>query len=373
MELSSEDSLRLNVMLANKPLAIRIDDSAMRVDALMADDRTLSVKLNPIGRDEPYIRRVRELLSTQILGSPGGYPVFISRWTRMGQTRDITLERLLMIGEPEAVVAAVHSPGLDNELARRAWWCMQNSDNARCMLLKKAVAEGDMGAELAQYLVDYLPFETEDKHAIESIRLMLQARLVDQTVQDKLWRQAGRKSSYYVAFLHALPDELPGIDASHAQWLVVRDELEALVESGNAFATQLSRLLSPPGQAWLRTIQQALKKPSNQDVISSLMLAIDAYFGTLYQYDKKIDSMEDILGKVQDDVCGESISAEFAILWRSFPELQTEMTAMLVLAHIDESVVIPVFARSDAIGSLMRRKLEPVTTPLLAQIKYLYG
>ena len=33
----------------------------------------------------------------------------------------------------------------------------------------------------------------------------------------------------------------------------------------------------------------------------------------------------------------------------------------------------PVFARSDAIGTVMRRKLEPITTPLLAELAVLRG
>jgi hypothetical protein len=52
----------------------------------------------------------------------------------MGQMRDESLEQLLMLGEPEAVVAAVGSPGLTEELARRAWWAMEDAENARRML-----------------------------------------------------------------------------------------------------------------------------------------------------------------------------------------------------------------------------------------------
>jgi len=44
------------------------------------------------------------MLSSHVLGSPGGYPVFLQRWTRMGQTRDTQLDKLLLLGEPEAVV-----------------------------------------------------------------------------------------------------------------------------------------------------------------------------------------------------------------------------------------------------------------------------
>ena len=49
------------------------------------------------------------MLSNHALSSPGGYPVFLQRWTRMGQAKDAQLEKLLLLGESEAVVAP--SPG----------------------------------------------------------------------------------------------------------------------------------------------------------------------------------------------------------------------------------------------------------------------
>ena len=53
--------------------------------------------------------------------------MYLQRWTRMGQMRDESLEQLLLLGEPEAVVAVVCAPGLTDELARRAWWAMGNA------------------------------------------------------------------------------------------------------------------------------------------------------------------------------------------------------------------------------------------------------
>ena len=157
MELTAEDALRLNVMLANALQAVRIDESSMTVHAL-SDQGEASVKLNSVGRDDQYLKAVRELLSSQVLGSPGGYPVFLRRWTRMGQARDDSLDQLLLIGEPEAIVAVVHATGLTDEIARKAWWAMPVADNARRMLEHECVLTGTMGAVLAEYLVDYLPF-----------------------------------------------------------------------------------------------------------------------------------------------------------------------------------------------------------------------
>ena len=124
--LSSEDQLRLNVLVAQPLHAVRIDESRMCVHVL-SEKGDASVQLNPTCKDEKYVRLVRQFLSTHFLGSPGGYPVYLKRWTRMGQARDDSLEKLLLVGEPEAVTAVVHAPGLTNELARRAWWSSCNS------------------------------------------------------------------------------------------------------------------------------------------------------------------------------------------------------------------------------------------------------
>ena len=70
MELSSEDSLRLNVLLANAK-AIRIDENTCSVCGLSLSGEA-KIKLNPNCRADRYLRYVRELLSSAVLGSPGG-------------------------------------------------------------------------------------------------------------------------------------------------------------------------------------------------------------------------------------------------------------------------------------------------------------
>nr|AHW46459.1 DsrS [Thiocapsa roseopersicina] len=214
MDLSTEDSFRLNVLLANRPQAIRIDESKLIVYGLGPQGEA-TVRLNPNARPDQYLRRVKELISGHVLGSPGGYPIYLSRWTRMGQMRDESLEQLLLLGEPEAVVAAVCSPGLTDELARRAWWAMEDAENARRMLSNPGIVAGKMGRVLVDYLIDYLPFETESDKITESIRLILQTGLVDADRRDDLWKKASRKQVYLVGFLQALPDDLPpSADAS---------------------------------------------------------------------------------------------------------------------------------------------------------------
>lgn len=375
MELSAEDSLRLNVLLANPLQAVRIDESAMAVHAL-SENGDAVVKLNPRGRDDQYLKKVRELLSSQILGSPGGYPVFLRRWTRMGQVRDNSLEQLLLLGEPEAVVAVVHAQGLDTEIARRAWWAMPDADNARRMLEKDTIVQGSMGPVLADYLIDYLPFETEHRAMIETIRLVLQPGLIAEVAREKLWKSAKRKNSYYVGFLSTLPDELPENSKSHPRWETTRQQLQALVDAGNPVARQLCRCMSASGQAYLSTAEIVVNKPNNQDVVVELLQALQGYFSTVCPNNDPQADMETIMDDARvlcevPPVC-ETTTAVQEVLAIN-PDLKPEIEAMLVLAMTAEPVVNPIFSRTDAIGSVMRKKLEPVTRPILRQFSRLRG
>ncbi|BAN69643.1 sulfur reduction protein DsrS [endosymbiont of unidentified scaly snail isolate Monju] len=280
MDLSPEDALRLNVLLANKPVAIRIKESAMEVHGL-TEEGEACIRLKPTCRDEQYIKKVKELISGHVLGSPGGYPVYLQRWTRMGQMKDDSLEQLLLLGEPEAVVAAVCAPGLTDELARRAWWAMEDAENARQMLRKPAVVEGRMGRVLAEYLVEFLPFESEPEKQIETIRLVLQPGLLDEQERLDLWRRAARKPPYYVGFIATLPDAIPDEQAAHPLWETHQAALRGLADSGNAAASALARVFFPAGQSWLATVFRIFKKPSNQDVVNISLDLIAHYFSML--------------------------------------------------------------------------------------------
>jgi hypothetical protein len=392
MELSPEDSLRLNVMLANRPQAIRIDESRLIVHAL-SEKGEAQVRLNPNCRDEQYIKRVRELISGHVLGSPGGYPVYLQRWTRMGQMRDESLEQLLLLGEPEAVVAAVCAPGLNDELARRAWWAMEDAENARQMLTKAEVVQGRMGPILASYLVEHLPFETEPEKMIQTVCLALQPGLIDAEARLELWHKAQRKNAYYLGFLAALPDDLPAEGSeparASARYRRLGPDLEALAQQGNLLAAQLARVLAPPGQVYLETLRRVFRKPSNQDVINTALDLIAGYFAPVRPEGRIDATLDELLAEAEDwlrssgsatgpesdshpgsksDPTGESRVAQRRALLALDTTLGEPLRAMRVLSGLSYGVVRPVFGDSTAIGSLMRRKLEPVLTPILAQL-----
>ncbi len=373
MELTPEDALRINVLLAGSVEAIRIDESRMTVYAL-SDKGEARVQLNPNCRDETYLRQVRETLSSHVLGSPGGYPVYLKRWTRMGQARDEILESLLKLGEPEAVVAVVNASGITDDIARRAWWASQTSDNARCMLRQQAVVEGEMGPVLADFLVEFLPFEEEASNQISSVSLVMQRGLISEEEQARLWEKARHKNAFYVGFLQAIPDELPDRCEANPSWDDCLACTEALVKQGNPFVIQLLRLLSPAGQAFLATVAAVLKKPSNQDVMVELMHALEQHAADMPLDEYKNSDIEAIVHTAAELVGGEPASGAPGPLQQlvdAWPQGIRYIRAMLILALLEEKVLNPIFSRTDAIGTVMRKKLRPLTEPVNEQIAVL--
>jgi hypothetical protein len=367
MELSPQDTLRLNVLLANRPQAIRINESTMTVYGLSAGGE-LQVVLHPTGRDGQYLKRVRELLSGQVLGSPGGYPVYLQRWTRMGQMRDDSLEQLLLLGEPEAVVAAVCAQGLTDELARRAWWAMEDATNARHMLGKRAVVEGRMGPILAAYLVEHLPFEGEPEQQIQTVRLVLQEGLLTRSEIEGLWRKAQRKPAYYVGFLGARPHDLPLAAEPHPLSGRLMAEPGYREAADDTLRGLLQQVLSAPGQAFVETVFKVFEKPSNQEVVNLALDFVADYFSAA----RPEGAVDATLGDLQTEAADWVSASSAAQTLVGLDGVEAaQLMALRVLSGLSYGVVRPVFRDSTAIGSLMRRKLQPVLTPLLGELAVL--
>lgn len=370
MQLSNEDSLRLNVLLAQPLQAVRINESTMTVHAL-TEKGEARVRLNPNVRDEQYLRWVRELLSMKVTGSPGGYPVFLKRWTRMGHARN-NLAQMLLLGEPEAVVAVVHSPDVTHEIARRAWWASPSAGNARRLLEKPDVVAGELGNELVDYLLEFLPFEEVQLDVVDSVRLCLQGDLLSRNEREKLWGRAKRKNPFYVGFLYADPACIPLPEKASRYYASVSQQLAEQLAADNPFAQALCHILDGQGQNWLRTLQLALEKPVDQDVVIALFIAIDRYFRLPFPEFRGVREMESALERAGHYCKGGDCPAEVrtvrdALDAESLPLLE----AMLILAQIGEDSLIPYFGGNDSVGSVMRKRLEPMTTSILAQTKIL--
>ncbi len=367
MDLSSEDALRLNVLLANNPQAIRIDESSMTLYGL-SEKGEAKVALNPNCRDDLYLRKVREVLSGHVLGSPGGYPIYLKRWSRMGQTRDENLEHLLLLGEPEAVVAVTCASGLSDELARRAWWTCQDPDNARRMLNTPAVVEGAMGPELARFLIEYLPFETEPLLMIENLRLSLQPGLISETERAELWKRCNRKPSYYLGFLASRPEDLPVGLAARTLSEGEKSALQRLAEAGNPFAQQYLRVITEAGQAFLATVLKVMEKPANQDVVTLLLDVVRQYLSPLRPEGDPDLTLEALMRQVESKP-----PPALSDCIGTVPDKAEELHNLYLLSGLGYGVVRPVFSKTDAIGSLMRKKLEPVFSPLRLKLESLLG
>jgi hypothetical protein len=370
MDLANEDALRLNVLLKTVN-AVRIDEQDMVVYGL-SDRGEAKVALNPNCRPERYLKLVREFLSGAALGSPGGYPVYLKRWTRMGDIKATLLAELLMLGEPEAVTAVVSATGLTEELARRAWWASPDAETARALLRRDCVIESTLGTELAGFLVEHLPFETNPYTILDTVRLILQQDLVDADTRRRIWDKGNHKNAYRIGFLAATPHDLPETLPSRGDLEEHRQILESLADSGNRLATFLLQLLDSTGQTFLHTAEQVLRRPADQDVVVVLLNTLAEYFQPALVIEEKSRDIHTVINEAQALVeAGEHPGLEQ--LTDAVPALKPEIVAMLSLSRADDEIVTPIFSQTDAIGTVMRRRLEPVTTPLFEQFAVLRG
>lgn len=364
MELSSEDSLRLHVML-NSVHAVRIDTEAMAVHGLAADGdyaREARIALSPNCRQEQYLKRVREFLSGIVLGSPGGYPLHLARWTRMGQRRDAGLDKLLLLGEPEAVTAVSGAPGLTDELARRVWWIAPTSEHARRMLEREPVRRGAMGSVLATHLVDHLPFETDARIIMETVRLVVEPGLITEHARNLLWERGTKQAAYRVGFLQANPDDLPDRTPSRADPAGLTQALATLAAAGNLMAQLVLRAFSSPGQAFVRAAISILQKPTDQDVVAAMLNVMGAYFRVPGSPEPLVRDIAVIMQAAR--VCDSQATA----VLQAVPTLRGEVPALLFLGQITEAVVGDILAHTTASGTLLQRKLAPVLEVILQQL-----
>ena len=253
---------------------------------------------------------------------------------------------------------------------------MPVADNARRMLERECVVSGKMGRELAGYLIEYLPFETEHRAMVETVRLVLQPGLIDSDLREKLWRQAKRKNSYFVGFMDAIPDELPEEGRARNDADNLQQRLQPLLAKGNPVARQLCRCVSEQGQVFLKTAEVVMKKPTNQDVVVEFMNAIQRYFSAVCPNNDPAADMATIVSDAEalldvPGVCPTTRAVQEVL--STVPECRQDVRAMLALSWVCEPLMNPIFSRTDAIGSVMRKKIEPVTSPIQDQFDQLLG
>jgi len=349
-QLACEDALRLAVLLAGEVHAVRIDEGALTLHALTPRGEA-RVALHPDARAERYLTRVRGALAGHAMGSPGGYPVHLRRWTRSGHASPKNLEALLRLGEPEAVTAVSLSAHLTDELARRVWWAQPGSDTARAMLAHDAVRRGAMGPVLARHLLEHLAFEADPDAAIASVTAIAAAGLLDAAARERLWKAAQHRPHYLVGWLAHAPLTLPPAPPRE-----VHPAVAAAAQAGQPVATLLLRCASAEGQGFLHALALALEKPPTHDAVLRLLDIASAWFAT---------ARSD-----RGDGSGASVDAAWP---DAPPEVRPAVAAVLALAAEGRRAAEPILDRTTAVGPLMRRHLAPVLQPLLGHLHLLRG
>ena len=370
-ELAPEDSLRLSVLMMAQPVhAVRIDDAALTLHAL-TESGVASVQLHPNCRTTPYLAQVREFLAGHALGSPSGYPVYLQRWTRMGQTSDRNLAALLVLGESEAVVAVAHASALTDELARRVWWCQPSMEIARSMLERDSVARGNMGKVLADFVVEHLPFEQDPDARMRSARLVLSGKLTDDQTTAKLWRMAKGVPCYYIGFLDFMANDLPPDEPARADHAVASELLTPLAGTGNAYAQRLLALLDGNGQTFLKAAAAVLARPSTPVVVNALLDAVGRYLEPVGAA-VATDELADLLARARALVHREQPApVALQALLDAAPEHRTDIQAMLALSGLRSKTAEPWLLRNLAVGAQMRRKIEPLVAPIDSAVQVL--
>ncbi len=329
--------MRLHV-LASECEAIRIDEADLTVRGLAGGAERV-VHLDADRPPQRYLKAVRELLSSIALGSPGGYPLVLGRWTRTGQLHNLPLKKLLRLAEPEAVVAVAIAGNLTADMARLAWWANPTTEVARYLLAHDNVRRDELGGRLAAHLFEHLPFETEAIDVARSVRALLGADGIDPADVDALWRRGRRKNAIWLGFVQARPFDLPG-----AQGSADPHDLPDL-------------LLAPRGRIMFATVEAILSRPADPDIVVECL-----------------DTLSSLLAKVRPAAAGECTSIEDIErqLADSGPtgddDASRRLRAIAFLSLVGEPLVRDHFARSTAVGSLMRRQLAPLIDPVCREL-----
>ncbi len=201
----------------------------------------------------------------------------------------------------------------------------------------------------------------------------MQPGLISQQEKEKLWSKTKTKRSFYVGFLHAAADDLPVEIDAHPEHEKINKQLLTLIEQENPYAIMLDKVLSEKGQAFIKTVEDAIKKPGNQDVVISLLSAISKYFESIAPEKFTEDDIGSICTEVEGLCCGadEDLNNVVSALDGTTDNAQKYLCALIVLSCLSVKLVNPIFSRSDAIGTVMRKKIKPVTDPVVEQLKVL--
>jgi len=205
-----------------------------------------------------------------------------------------------------------------------------------------------MGRTLAEFLVDHLAFLHEDDVGIlDTVAVMLYSGVLTDAERLAIWKRGNSRNSYYVAFLELQPEQLPNPPPPRA------DHASVPVLADNPYSVMLGKSLAAQGQTFLATTALILDRPEIQEVVNHTLNALAQWCAPLRQADEATRH-----------------AARQALL-QATPQFEMDCAALEALAAGDADSVRPIFLKTTAIGSLMRRKIQPIVTPLLDSIAVL--
>ncbi len=235
---------------------------------------------------------------------------------------------------------------------------------ARWMLEKDAVIQGRMGKVLADFLIEHLPFEESPDARMHTIRLVLYGKLADPQTAAKLWRLARGAPYYYIGFLEFLPGDLPADQPARADEPEASALLKPLAESGNVYAERFLSLLSANGQTWLKAVSEVLARPATALVVYALLDAISRYFYTM-GYPVRSEALEAAFAEASALTSGtHDTPADLLKVLQAAPGYRQGIETMLALSGLTGKTADPWLARNTTVGALMRRRIEPLASPI---------
>ncbi len=304
-----------------------------------------SIQLQSTGDSTKYLAAVQTLLVNQVLGSMGGYPSYLKRWSRMGQVGASNLSALLKLGNIEAVVAVANTRALTSDLLQLTWWCATNTDQqaeiGRFLLSKPETLSQKVGANIAHYLLEFLPYEDDINILIDTTNLVLQTGLIPLERTHKLWQQGQRKPAFLVGFIERMPRDLPNLN--HTIALPQSTEL-------------LREINTEQGQILLKTLSHILAKINQEHILYRTLEVLGKQFA--HPLISPLDSIEQL--QMQAENVGKTLGYEDA-----------KSRARLFLAGISEVLVVSTISAHNLTGSAIRKKLATTLKPIQAALDVL--
>ena len=137
-------------------------------------------------------------------------------------------------------------------------------------------------------------------------------------------------------------------------------------------------MLDKAGQNYLQTVEKVIDKVADQEVMIALVRALQVYFRKTWPIDysveyrrlpEEIDNA--VAAMMQTSETEQHSLAMIAQVLQHTLHLNQKVEALLKLSLVGESLLNPIFSQTDAVGSVMRKRLQPVTDWLLDNIAVL--